>query len=183
MRRLALRALFGCAFGVALWPSALRAEPVDLEVRLGDCRSGVTLIARNAPLDAVLQELARRLQFKLHDKVQSSRVVNVTVSAPAPRLIAGLLSADEGFMVAHANDPRCPGQKRIAQLWLLPKGAKATANAQPTNAKRLPVTETATPAQLRLYEEDARKRKAAYDGYVREHGVAPPGEEEEAARP
>jgi len=76
-------------------------------------------------------------------------------------------------------------------LWLAPK---ATLSASPpaaggkvgtsqARAAVVPVTETATPERLRSVEEDAARRKEAYEIYVRLNGKPPPGEPEEAAAP
>jgi hypothetical protein len=183
----AIRSLAHCTVfcGCLLVPSLVLAA--DIEIKVGDCKSGVGLIARDAPLALVLQRLSKSLSFKLHDHAKPDRIVNMNVTAPPNELIARLLSSEERFMVSHRRDPRCPGQTRVAQVWLLPKG-EASAGAREGRSKTAPpsptpVTQTATPEQIRSYEAQARQRKQAYDAYVQAHGKPPPGEEQEEARP
>jgi hypothetical protein len=163
------------------------ASAADIDIKIGDCKSGVTLVARNAPLAKVLQRLSQSLSFRLKDQANPERIINVSMTAPASELVASLLSAEERFMVSHRRDRRCPGQTRISQIWLLPQGASAVAAkegaARGGVPRATPVTETATPEKLRAYEETARQRKEAYDAYMKEHGKPPPGEEEQEARP
>lgn len=167
------------------------ASASDIDIKVGDCKTGVRLVARDAPLSAVLDRLAQALSFQVQQEANADRIVNVTLAGPAPDVIAGLLSSHERFMVSHARDPRCPGQSRVARVWLLPNGpangqrshdAKAAAAPKP-GPRPVPVTLTATPDHLRTAEERARQLKQDYDAYVNRHGKPPPGEEEEAARP
>lgn len=165
----------------------------DIQIKVGDCKSGVELVARDAPLSKVLERLAESLAFQLDDEGTVDRKVTLTLSGRGPELITRLLSPHERFMVAHARDPRCPGQQRVSRLWLLPRGeanaarkdglpAAVAAPAAPL-VKGTPVTEVGTPEQLRANEERSRRLKQAYDAHVNRHGKPPAGEEEEAARP
>ena len=157
------------------------ASAQEIDVKVGDCKTGVRLIARDAPLSAVLERLAQSLKFQLHVETNADALVNVDMTAPAPDLIAAL-AAQERVMVSRAADPRCPGQSRVVRVWVLPKG---DAVAAPKETKKAPVAETrtATRQDLRGHAEKSRQLKEAYDAYVKQHGKPPPGEEEEAARP
>ncbi len=172
---------------LALVASCSPAVADDIQIKIGDCKSGVELVARNAPLSKVLERLAESLSFTLENEGHGDRMISVNISGRGSDVIKRLLSSHERFMVAHARDPRCPGQSRVSRLWLFSDG-QATASRQDRPAakpvaKRTPVTEIGTPEQLRANEERSRQLKQAYDTYVNLHGKPPPGEEEEAARP
>jgi hypothetical protein len=162
----------------------------NLEIRVRDCRSNVEVEARNVRLSDVLGRLAKALDFKMRMEGVDP-LINVSLSAPAPDVVAALAAEHGSFMIQHAIDARCPGMSRVSMLWLAPK---ATLSAAPpvqggkiitsqTRPAVVPVTETASPEQLRRVEEDAARRKQAYEIYVRKHGKPPPGEPEEAAVP
>lgn len=180
---------------LALVEGLLAAGPAaagEVEIALGDCKSGIRLVARDAPLSAVLDRLAQALSFEFEQETGADRIVSVTLAGQAPDVVAGLLSSHERFMVSQERDPRCPGRSRVARVWLLPNGqpnvaakvAPATAKPDPKrDQKPVPVTLTATPDHLRAADARARQLKQDYDAYVNRHGKAPPGEEEEAARP
>ena len=165
----------------------------DIQIKVGDCKSGVEVVARNAPLSKVLERLAESLSFQFENEGHGDRMITLNVSGRGSDVIAKLLSAHERFMVAHARDPRCPGQSRVARLWLFSNGqghkqepasvARKEQSAAKPVVNRMPVTEIGTPEQLRANEERSRQLKQDYDTYVRLHGKPPPGEEEEAARP
>lgn len=157
------------------------AAAAEVQVKVGNCRTGVELVARDAPLSLVLERLAESLAFQLHVETPVESLVNVKMTAKAPDLIAAL-AAQERVMVSQARDPRCPGQARVVRVWVLPKG-EAVAAPPVASTKRGPVTETATREQLRAYAEQSRKLKEEYDAYVKKHGKPPPGEEQEEAKP
>jgi len=165
----------------------------DIQIKVGDCKTGVRLVAHDAPLSKVLERLAESLGFELDDEGRADRRVTLNLSGRGPELIKKLLSPHERFMVSHASDPRCPGQQRVSRLWLFSNGqpnaarkeASPAAQSAPASpmTKPTPVTQIGTPEQLRANEERSRQLKQDYDIYVRKHGKPPPGEEEEAARP
>ena len=178
--------------GTVLLLASSIVAAADIEIKVRDCKSGVELVARNAPLASVLDRLAQTLGFQLQGAENADSVVSVEMAAPAPELIAKLLSSQERYLVSHARDPRCPGRSRVARVLLLPRGQQAAgpklaaakeAPAKEASAKPVPVTQTATREQLQAVDADAHKRKEEYDAYIRRHGKPPPEEEEEAARP
>jgi hypothetical protein len=176
---------------VALAPCVLPVSvsaASNIEIRVGDCRSNVEVEARNVRLSDVLARLAKTLDFKMRME-GADPLVNISMSAPAPDVVAALAAEHGSYMIQHASDARCPGVRRVSMLWLTPKAtlsASAPAgkvNTSQARAPVVPVTETATPERLRRVEEDAARRKEAYEIYVRLNGKPPPGEPEEAAAP
>lgn len=182
-RRHASKAAMSVA--ACLMPLGLAAAS-NLEVRVRDCRSNVDVEAHNVRLSDVLARLAKALDFKMRIE-GADPLVNVSMSAPAPQVVAALAAEHGSFMIQHASDPRCPGMSRVSMLWLTPKATAsapaAKAGTATTRAAAIPVTETATPERLRQVEQDAARRKEAYEIYVRLNGKPPPGEPEEAATP
>jgi hypothetical protein len=183
------------AAGMALLLAGAPALASDVEIKVGkSCKAGVEIVARNAPLSAVLERLSRALAFKLDGQPSADTLVNLRATAPATELIEMLLAAQERVMVSHARDPRCPGGTRVTRVWLFGTGQQLAAGTKPAAAKKPPAPQPiaatrdalaliATPAQLREQEEHSRKRKEEYDAFVARHGEPPPGEEEEAAKP
>ena len=177
--------------------SAAAAGTQNIEIRAGGCTADVGLVARNAPLGSVLEELSRTLRFKLHLQEPAEARVDVALSAPAPELLKQLLASHGRFIVTTTRDPKCAGRPRVARVWLLAGAAPsanaaaaakaaATAPAARASAARAaarPVTQTATPDQLREAEARSRRLKAAYDAHVAQHGEPPSGEEQEEAGP
>ena len=174
------------------------AAASDIEVRVKGCKAGVDLVARNAPLSAVLERLSEALRFRLHLQERPDARVDVALSAPAPELLKQLLSGHGRYIVTTTRDPRCRGQQRVARVWLLPEGggarpssSLAVSQPRPATAPAVkpavrppgPVTEIGTPQQLRAAEERSRRLKEAYDAHVARHGRPPEGEEQEEARP
>jgi hypothetical protein len=164
----------------------------QVEVHQHGCKAGVELIARNAPLPVVLDRLSRTLGFRLDIDGDAAGSVNRRIVGPGPQLLADLLSSNSSHVIWHGRDPQCPGQLRVARVWLVAASAKpgstaavrAAASAAPVTAPVLaPGPSIATPQHLQHAEEQSRLRKAAYDSYVAAHGRPPPGEPEDAARP
>jgi hypothetical protein len=152
----------------------------QIKVKVLGCKSGVEISARDAPLSQVLARLADTLKFQLHLEAAADAPVNVHMTARPPELIAAL-AGKERVMISQAADPRCPGQSRVARVWLLPKGE---ASAQTSgNAFRTPANQTATRDQLRAQEEHSRRLKEEYDAHVKVYGKPPPGVEQEEAKP
>jgi hypothetical protein len=178
------------AFVLALAQGAAVAQSIDIKQH--GCKAGVELVARNAPLSQVLERLSASLGFRLDIEGEVTGSVNRSLSAPAPQLLAELLSSHAGHVIWHARDPRCPGQMRVARVWLVAASAKSAsaATARPAALPAIapapppaPMATTATREHLQQAEEESRRRKAAYDAYFNAHGRPPAGEPEEAARP
>jgi len=180
--RFAAASLVGFAFCAAQFLATRSAVAVEIQINVGDCKSGVQLVARDAPLDQLLQRLAKSLHFQLHLETSADRIVNASIAAQAPELIARL-AAQERVMVSQIDDPRCPGRSRVARVWVLPQGLEVATSTQEPMAPKRPVTEIATREQMRGAQAKSQKLKEEYEAYVRAHGKPPPGEEEEVAKP
>jgi hypothetical protein len=185
--RAAQRALL---FAGAWLLGSTAAAASNIEVKADGCRAPVAVKARDARLSEVLARLSQALDFKLRMEGGADPLLNLEMTAPGPELVAALAAQHGSFMIQHARDARCPGATRVATVWLAAKGKPgmqaSTTAAKPAAPPRhavVPVTETATPERLRQADEDARRRKQAYETYVRRHGQPPPGEPEEAATP
>ena len=162
---------------LTLAPAATCAAQ-QISVLKGKCGAGVHLVAKDARLSDVLKRLSQTLEFPLQFEGVNDPVINVDTVRPAPELVSKL-SPGDNIMVTQAADPRCPREYRIVKVWVLPKANAATV-APPAPAR--PVTTAApqssspyTPNQL---DEMSKQRKAAYDAYVKEHGVPPPPAED-----
>jgi hypothetical protein len=145
----------------------------EVVINAGDCRSGVSLVARDAPLSEVLRKLAQQLRFELQFDATGDSLVNLDTVLPASELITKLSWADS-VIVTQARDPRCPARYRIAKVWVLPRaGDRASTRS----------TAPAAQDQSKLYEQMSLSAKERYDEYVRMHGRPPPGEPEEIGKP
>lgn len=151
----------------------------EIRIKVGDCKNGTEVVARDAPLAEVLERLSDSLGFKLHLEAPLERNVNVQMTAAGPDLIAAL-AAEERVMISRTRDPRCAGQSRVARVWVLPKGEPVV--AAPV-AKPTPVTAVASRDEMRSHDARSRALKDEYDAYVKKHGKPPPGEEQEEAKP
>jgi len=144
-----------------------------IEVNEGACGSRVHLVASDARLSDVLKRLAQTLDFQLEFQATSDPVISINLSRPAAELIAKL-APSENVIVTEKQDPRCPRQRRIAKVWVLPnaKGASAGPAA--------PAAITAQPSVDPDRRERMMKlRKQLEDAYIREHGVPPPSGDNE----
>jgi hypothetical protein len=174
---------------LALWGFSASAQ--ELQIKPGDCTSGVHLVARQVPLERILGQLAQALGFELVYEGERGKPIDVDATRPPVELVTSL-SPQDSMIVTQGPDPRCKGRNRVVKVWVLPR----TKAAVPQGASSAPVAGTVAPPRRSPVstvkehvirpspelEEQSRRAKAAYDEYVRTHGKAPPGEEEEAAR-
>ncbi|MEQ1806750.1 MAG: hypothetical protein ABL900_15345 [Burkholderiaceae bacterium] len=180
-----MAALGNLAIGVTLLGVSSLATAAEISIKVRDCKAGVELIARDAPLSQVLRRLAKSLAFQLDVDDTIEGLVTLRATAPGPELIAQLLAAQERVMVSHARDPRCPGKSRVSRIWLLAQG-KQVARRDVREASLKPAAlaaHVATPEQLRAQDEATRRLKQEYDEHVQRHGKPPDGEEQEEAKP
>ena len=168
-----MKIIIGFSIFVATFVAGAQSTGSKIEISVGNCTSGVHLVARNALYSDVLERLAQALGFLLVLEGNSGSVVNVDMSMPAPELVARL-SPTESVIVNQSRDPRCPGQNRIVKVWVLP-------TAQPGKLDRAVPTQTSQ-EQSRRFEEMSRQAKEAYQTYVQIHGRPPPGEEEDVVK-
>jgi hypothetical protein len=191
-------ALRCAAWCIAAWSAV--AGATTLEVTDRGCARGVELLAQDAPLAAVLERLATTLGFRIDVVGELTGTVRMHSVAPAHKLLEELLSTQQGHVVWHARDPRCPANLRVTRVRLVagppgerptPPLAAAPVVAHPAETtpavvnatQQTPVSEVASPERLREVERESQQRRAEYEAYVRQHGVAPPGVEEDAAKP
>jgi hypothetical protein len=182
-----VRIVLSCV-GMLLALATFESHAQPIQIAPGDCHSGIQLIAREAPLIDVLKDLARTLGFELRYEGDEARTINVSITRPAVDLIAAL-SPQDSIIVTRAKDPKCPGRDRVVKVWVLPStqasSRSATSSPRSTSAAS-PSTRTFVKEKVMRgsaeLDEQSRRAKAAYDEYVRIHGVAPPGVEEEAAK-
>jgi len=169
-----MRFLYSIACCGSLLLAATLGEASEIDVSKGACGAGVHLVANGARLSEVLKRLAEKLDFKLEFKATSDPVISVDVSRPAAELIAKL-APSENVIVSHAQDPRCPSERRVAKVWVLPNANGAAARLSAPAQAAAP----AASADQERRERMMKLRKELEDAYVKQHGVpAPTGEEE-----
>ena len=177
--------------GALLAIAGFEAPAQGIQIMPGDCRSGVQLVARDAPLAEVLKRLAQALEFELRYEGDAGRIISVNATRPPVELVSSI-SPQDSIIVTQAKDPGCAGRNRVVKVWVLPTAQGATrdrvsapvARSSSTSAPSArPIAREQVIRGSPELDEQSRRAKAAYDEYVRIHGTAPPGVEEEAARP
>ena len=158
---------------------AVAAVSQTIEISPGNCGTGVHLAVRQALLADVLKQLAQALDFELRYEGDEKRRIDMNATRPAVELISSLAPQDS-IIVTQAKDAKCPGHNRVVKVWVLPASKQTTSDARPS--ARPAARELVIRGSAEL-EEQSRRAKAAYDEYVRLHGVPPPGVPEEAANP
>jgi hypothetical protein len=187
------RARRAAAFASIAGALACSAAFADGEITItpGDCVNGVHLSARQAPLQSVLQALAKALDFELKYEGDPARVISINATRPPVDLVSAL-SPQDSIVVTQAPDPRCKARHRIVKVWVLASGkattpgtsqsAKTTRPAStPERPVKVGVNETVLPPSDAL-EEQSRRAKEAYDAYVRAHGKPPDGIQQEEVK-
>lgn len=161
------------ALCVVALPVTAQAAAGRIEVRQGQCGSGVRLIATDAKLSEVLARLSEALRFELEFKAVSDPVINVDVTRRAPELISKL-APSENIIVSQEADPRCPRERRVAKVWVLPNANAAPATSTSKSASAAPPS----PDQERK-DRMMKLRKELEDAYLKKHGVPEPSVEEQ----
>jgi hypothetical protein len=141
------------------WPA--QAAP-RIEVRPVDCKSGVHLSARGAPLSQVLKTLSERLEFQYKFEGERDPLIDIDATRQPVELVKSL-APGENVSVTQARDRKCPERDRIVRVWVLPQG-------KPGAVRPLP-------APTPVVSPDAQK---AYEEYLSAHGMrlGPDGREE-----
>jgi hypothetical protein len=158
---------------------AVAAAGQTIEISPGDCGTGVHLAVRQALLADVLKKLAHTLDFELRYEGDEKRRIDMNATRWPVELISSLFPQDS-IIVTQAKDTKCPGRNRVVKVWVLPASKQMTPDARPSASPAAHELVIRGSAEL---EEQSRRAKAAYDEYVRLHGVPPPGVPEEAANP
>jgi hypothetical protein len=157
--RRGLAACCAITFGAAAWQA--QAAP-RIEVRKGDCKSGVHLSARGAPLSQVLKTLSETLEFQYKFEGERDPLIDIDATRQPVDLVRAL-APEENVSLTQARDRKCPERDRIVRVWVLPKGKQGAAR---------PI-----PAPTPVVSPEAQK---AYEEYLSAHGMrlAPDGREE-----
>ena len=146
------------ALGLGMSGAACAA---DIRIAAQDCSSGVRIKATDAPLSEVLSRLARTLDFQVSFEAENDPLVTIDTMRQPTDLVA-LLAPTSNVSIAQTRNPRCPGQPRIAKLWILrngPGGVVRTAAVGASAAK--PVTPQSAVADQGI------------DTILRAHGIDP----------
>jgi hypothetical protein len=141
----------------------------DVEIKGGQCRSNVHVVARATPLSEVLAKLAKSLDFQLSFDSQNDPAVDIDVKR-APLEVIRQLIGSENVSVIQSSDPKCPDRDKIVKIWVLRNVTVVPASFVPPSGKSaLPPKET----------DYVRKAKAEVEQYLRPQGAkeAPAQEE------
>ena len=128
-----MKVAIGIGLCIAAFLGSAQAAGPEIRISLGNCTSGVHLVARDARLSDVLERLSESLAFQLQFEGDTDSVVNVNVSMPAPELVAKL-SPSDSVIVAQAHDPRCPSRDKPRKPMRLMY--ESTASRHPVRKKR-----------------------------------------------
>jgi hypothetical protein len=142
----------------------LGAAPVlagDVQVTYARCAAEIHVIARDAPLSAVLNKLATVLDFQLRFDSDNDPRVTLDTTERAEALPARL-GPSESVTVMFEHDPNCAGRQRIVKVWVLPSGSGSA--AQPSAVA------------MQQSEEQARLAKAGAETVLRAHGMNTEGD-------
>jgi hypothetical protein len=150
-----------CACAVAP-PALSAADSARLEVRKGDCKSGVNVTARGVRLSEVLGKLSETLEFQYRFEGERDPVLDLEIARQPVELVKAL-ARDQNLTLIQARDRACPNRDRIVRVWVLPKGNEGAARARPAPAP--------------VISPEAQK---AYEDYLSAHGMrlGPDGREE-----
>jgi hypothetical protein len=106
------------------------AQPLKVTRSGADCAPLVHIVAKDAPLSQVLKLLSTELDFKLQFDAQVDPRVTLDASKRAMEWLDAL-GADANLSVSQARDAKCPGQYRVARVWVLPIGKAAAIPSRP----------------------------------------------------
>ncbi len=140
--RLRLKGWIGLGVGVATLLGLAPLGAHEVKVSAAVCGSRVHVIASKAPLSEVLRRLSNELGFELRLEGNSDPMLDVDI-AQDPRDLVAKLAPSISLIVRQERDPRCPGQQRIAAVWVLAQGREKLpqASLSPLPApKQVPMT-------------------------------------------
>lgn len=95
-----------------------------LRVSQLDCRQGVQLSARAAPLSQVLKQMSEVMKFRLDYWAPDDPPIDHD-ARQTPLDLMNALSLKANLMVRYAADRRCPGEWRVTRVWVLPGAASS----------------------------------------------------------
>jgi hypothetical protein len=114
---------------------AAPAAAGDVQVAREGC-AGLRVVARDAPMSQIMTRLSRELGFALEFKADVDRTVSVELEGKPPKVLAELASA-ESVILRQEPDAKCPGQARLAKVWVLPKGEAGPPAPAPLTPREL----------------------------------------------
>lgn len=141
-----------CAVAAAL-PALCAPAEARLEVRKGDCRSGVNVAAHGVRLSEVLGKLSETLEFQYRFEGERDPLLDIELVRQPVDLVKAL-ARDQNLTLIQARDRACPNRDRIVRVWVLPKGNEGAARP------------LAAPAPV--ISPEAQK---AYEDYLSAHGM------------
>jgi len=146
-----------------------RALAEEIRISADRCSSEVQLVARDAHVSAILKRLAERLQFQLRFDSADDPLLSIDTRRQPNDLLVRLAPTGNLVMIMEQirDDPRCPDQLRILEVWVLPKGQED--QPRPATAAPQAMPPQPTPEQARLAQEET-------DPYLKAHGFDPEGQ-------
>lgn len=160
--------LVATAVLVALVPDG-RALAEEIRISADRCSPEVHVVARDAHASAILKRLAERLQFQLRFDFADDPLLSIDSRRELYDLLVLLAPRGNLAMIMERirDDPRCPDQLRILEVWVLPKGQED--QPRPATAAPHAMPPRPTPEQARLAQE-------GIDQYLKAHGSDPEGQ-------
>lgn len=140
------------------------ASAEEIRIDAARCSPEVYVAARDAHLSAVLERLAKTLQFDLHFDSTSDPLISVNTHQRVSELLP-FLAPSKSMSMTQMRDPRCPSQQRILEVWLLPQGRE-----NPAAAANFATTQ---PVSTEKGPEQAQLEQAGIDLVLRAHGADP----------
>jgi hypothetical protein len=146
-----------------------RALAEEIRISADRCSPEVHLVARDAHVSAILKRLAERLQFQLRFASADDPLLSIDMRRQLNDLLVRLAPTASLVMIMEQirDDPRCPDQLRILEVWVLPKGQED----QPRPATAAPQAMPPQPTP-----EQARRAQEGIDQYLNAHGLDPEGQ-------
>jgi hypothetical protein len=156
-----MRPVVHASLAAALALGCIPVYAADVRITHARCAAEVRIVARDAPLSAILEKLANVLDFQLRFDSESDPHVTLDGSERAEALPARL-GPSENVSVMLERDPRCAGQQRIAKVWVLPRGSGSAAAPSTIG--------------MRQNEEQARRAREGAELILKAHGMDADGQ-------
>lgn len=156
-----MRSIVCVGTAAALLVGPLQGFAGDVRVTHARCAVDVRVEARDAPLSLVLKKLADTLGFQVLYGSDSDPLITLDVTQPSQSL-PSRLGPSENITMLLERDSRCPGQQRIAKVWVLPGGGPRGAGS--------------AVAAVRQSDELDRKAQEGGEMILRAHGMDASGQ-------
>src|SRR2546426_5186669 len=144
-----------------------RALAEEIHISADRCSPEMHLVAHDAHVSVILKRLAETLQFQLRFDSADDPLLSIDTRRQLNDLLVRL--APTGNLVTRQirDDPRCPDQLRILEVWVLPKGQED--QSRPATAAPQALPPEPTPEQARLAQQ-------GIDQYLKAHGFESEGQ-------